>query len=66
MNLKKYIEAIPDFNMTISLDSLSGETYYFRGIAYSKINMLKEANDDIKKAQILGYKGANPSSQKYK
>lgn len=56
MNLNKYAEAISDFNKTISLDSRSGEAYYFMGVTYSKINMLKEAKYNKEKALSLGYK----------
>jgi Flp pilus assembly protein TadD len=43
--------------MTISLDPRSGEAYYFRGIAYTKINKQTEAKDNLNKALALGYKG---------
>jgi protein O-mannosyl-transferase len=48
--------AISDFNMAIGMDSQSGKAYYFRGLAYSKINMMKEAKDNLGKAESLGYK----------
>jgi tetratricopeptide (TPR) repeat protein len=56
MNLNKFEEAISDFKIAISLDSRSGEAYYFRGTAYSKLNKPTEAKEDWAEARKLGVK----------
>jgi protein O-mannosyl-transferase len=57
-HLKDYNGSLSDFQKAVELDpdSRSGETYYYLGMAFSKLNRLSEAKENLDKAEKLGYK----------
>jgi Flp pilus assembly protein TadD len=46
--------AVYDLTKSISFNPVDGAAYYFRGIAYSRLNRIKEAREDWEKAADLG------------
>jgi Flp pilus assembly protein TadD len=59
--------AISDLTKAISIKEDIGAVWYYRGVAYSRMNMMKEARANFEKASSLGYKEAlDASSQKHK
>ena len=54
----EYEEAIALFTAAIEINEGSGEAYYMRAIAYSKIKNKKDAIKDIRAAAKLGYEKA--------
>ncbi len=54
--LKDYEGAVADLTTEININPNIGEAYYFRGLAYSKLNKQAEALDDQAQARKLGFK----------
>lgn len=52
--LHLYYKAIVDFDMVLMMDPQVREAYYHRGLAYSRVNKLKLALSDVKKAADMG------------
>lgn len=57
-NLKKYNEAIEDFNLALILVAGYAEVYYFRGFCYIETNQNDKACADWSEAYNLGLKKA--------
>jgi tetratricopeptide (TPR) repeat protein len=55
MELKRTKEAIEDFSIASTLKPEFGLAYYSRAIAYQRGGNLKDACDDLKRAQDLGF-----------
>ena len=55
-DLADYNGAISDLSIVINLNPNDRIALYFRGVAYSKLNMVTEAENDIKRASDLGFK----------
>jgi tetratricopeptide (TPR) repeat protein len=59
IKLNDYDGAISDFTKAISIKADLGSAWYFRGIAFSKLNKQEEAKENLHRAIELGYKGNN-------
>ena len=59
IKLDDYEGAICDFTNAISIKADLGSAWYFRGIAFSKLNKQEEAKENLNRAIELGYKGKN-------
>jgi tetratricopeptide (TPR) repeat protein len=57
IKLNDYEGAISDFTKAISIKADLGSAWYFRGIAFSKLNKQEEAKENMNRALELGYKG---------
>ena len=62
--LADFSGAITDLTSVINLNPGSGIAWYFRGVAYSKLNMAVEAEANLKKAADIGVKIAAGSLNK--
>jgi Flp pilus assembly protein TadD len=56
INVNNYEGAINDLTKAISIKKDLATLWYFRGLAYSKLNKLAEANEDWAEARKLGFK----------
>ena len=63
--LKKYAEALEDYNRTIEINAFLAEPYFNRGVCYFYVNQLEKACADWEKASSLGYKNANDLISKF-
>ncbi|MCE5346706.1 MAG: hypothetical protein LLG13_10525 [Bacteroidales bacterium] len=64
--LKKYTEAIDDFNYYIdNIEDSSDDSYFLRGIAKMELDLLESACQDWYIAKELGHDEANKYLQKY-
>jgi clan AA aspartic protease (TIGR02281 family) len=61
--LGKYTLAINDFEKSITLNKIDGETYYWKGSCFGMLNNIEEACKDFKKALELGYEDAREMIQ---
>ncbi len=61
---KKYEESIPYLNTAIRLNSSEGITYYYRGIAKSKLNLFRAAIDDFTDAMLRQIKNVDAFFQR--
>jgi tetratricopeptide (TPR) repeat protein len=66
IELNDYEGAISDLSRAVGLGSKTGEAYYYRGNAYSKLNKQSEAKKDWAEASKLGYKETLSESKKGK
>lgn len=64
-NLKKYREAIEDFNLALILVPGYAEVYYFRGFCYMETKQASKACQDWTEAYNLGLKKAMKLIIKY-
>ena len=55
-NLKDYSGAIADLTIVINNNPDNGMTWYYRGLAFSKLNKQAEASADWAQARKLGFK----------
>ena len=58
LNQKKYVEAIKNFDKTISLRHKNAKAYYYRGIAYFLTGEKELALDDLNKSCDLKFEDA--------
>ena len=63
--LKKYAEALEDYNRTIKINPFLNEPYFNRGVCYFYVNQLEKACADWEKASSMGYKNANDLISKF-
>ena len=63
--LKKYAEALEDYNAAIKINPFLTEPYFNRGVCYYYIHQLEKACSDWKKASSMGYTNANDLIIKY-
>ncbi len=58
--LKKYNEAIDDYNKSIQMNSMIPDAFFNRGVSYYYLQKTSEACADWRKASSMGYSEANP------
>lgn len=61
---KSFNDAIVLLTKSINFKYSLSESYYFRAVAYSKLNLIKEARSDLEKSAALGNKKALVSIDK--
>lgn len=54
LQLKKYEQAIKDFNTYLQFNFSDGQAFYYRGLAYKNLMKLQLACEDLTEAQSLG------------
>lgn len=63
--LKKYPEALEDYNRTLKLNPLLAEGYFNRGVCYYYIPNIEKACEDWNKASSMGYEKSNSLLKSY-
>lgn len=63
--LKRYSEALEDYNKTIKINPFLAEPYFNRGVCYYYVNQIEKACTDWEKAYTMGYINANDLIAKF-